>query len=361
MSKAGGGWLSRLRGLFSITSAPDVQHSRRVVDAYRANLLLKAFEWCHEPSRWSDESTRRLPTKLEVEPFFDEMDKKNDTELFEYAQEQIHKQVLSLFETINNSNSSGSSSSSSSSSSSPSHATAAATKTTTATTTTTATATATSTSRLVENVGFELERRPSTIPNAGNGVFLRGKKGVLIASPGTVLAIYPGLVHLLEYSSQAGYVEKNLLPDPEFMLQVRLDGHIIDGRTAHLCNPNPYALAHLVNHVPKGGMPNVLQHMYDFPFDPLEDVLPFTSFPKHLRKHIPNAYHTRPTLFGTPDRSALMQTVVLLACRDLYAGDELLLNYRIKPDSSGARSLPSWYVPYEPEKEEIVAKNAAPV
>lgn len=75
--------------------------------------------------------------------------------------------------------------------------------------------------------------------------------------------------------------------------------------------------------------------MYDFPWDPFE----IHAFPKHLRKYIPNEYASKPTLTGTPDRSALMRTVVLIATRQIAQGEEIFMNYRLNPHFP----QPSWY------------------
>lgn len=130
---------------------------------------------------------------------------------------------------------------------------------------------------LVDTVGFELERKESGIPDAGNGVFIRCRVNQNVA-PGTVIALFPGLVHLKQFVSDGQYVVKNLLPDEEFMLMARTDGHIIDGRSAYQCAPNPYALAHLVNHVPPNSKPNVLQYPFDYPADPFG----WYEFPKKV-------------------------------------------------------------------------------
>ena len=59
-----------------------------------------------------------------------------------------------------------------------------------------------------------------------------------------------------------------------------------------------------------------------------------------LEKHIPNKYHTQPTLFGTINKRAWMHGMVLLAIKDIGDDEELLLNYRINPKST---ARPEWY------------------
>jgi hypothetical protein len=141
-------------------------------------------------------------------------------------------------------------------------------------------------------LGFELELRPSQIKlpmgsksedvnapaDAGMGVFVKssGDPSIPVICPGTVLAIFPGLVHLNEplpftsptkgamslsslfdFNRTIGvkdeYIHRELLPDPNYQLLMRLDGIFIDSRrpcTSAEALPNPYALAHLINHPP---------------------------------------------------------------------------------------------------------------
>ena len=66
---------------------------------------------------------------------------------------------------------------------------------------------------LRELIGFELECKPSSIPDAGDGVFVKLGR----CSPGTVVAYFPGFVHVREFTTKADYI-KRLLPDDDFML-----------------------------------------------------------------------------------------------------------------------------------------------
>lgn len=91
----------------------------------------------------------------------------------------------------------------------------------------------------------------------------------------------------------------------------------------------------MVNHPPRFEEPNVLQLQYDFPGDPWR----IDEFPSHLQPYIPNLYAKKPTLLGTPDRSALMRSAVLIASKPLSPGDELLMDYRLNPEMEA----PAWY------------------
>jgi len=185
--------------------------------------------------------------------------------------------------------------------------------------------------RLIQLNGFVLDIKKSMIPNAGYGVFLKGT----YVSAGTVMVLFPGLVHLAQYLTN-DYVDSTLLPDPEYFLMARMDGSIIDGRSARKTPYNPYGFGHMVNHPPRHTDPNVLQLTYDFPGDPFG----IEEFPKHLQKYIPNLYARKPTLLGTPDRSACMRSVVLVASKTIRPGEELFMDYRLNPDVDE----PSWYV-----------------
>ena len=102
-----------------------------------------------------------------------------------------------------------------------------------------------------DRIGFEITLRPSTV--SGNGVFI--DRDVI---PGTVVGLFGGDVHPLEYIHATYLEDKGLIPDENFMLMVRTDGHIIDGNTTKRNAFNPYALAHMVNHPPKDINPNVM-------------------------------------------------------------------------------------------------------
>mmetsp|Transcript_16094 Transcript_16094/g.15452 ORF Transcript_16094/g.15452 Transcript_16094/m.15452 type:complete len:347 (-) Transcript_16094:52-1092(-) len=193
--------------------------------------------------------------------------------------------------------------------------------------------------KLLDTVGFELECRESSIPNSGEGMYIRGE-----VCTGTVIAFFPGMVHISEYTKDPAYVQA-LLPDPDHMMIVRTGGILIDARTANQVPSNPYAFGHKINHVPEGVIPNCMIA----PFDYLNDPLNIDCFPLNLRHHIPNLWIKPPTFFGTPDRSACMHSLVFLASRPLKDNEELFVDYRLNP---AYPHLPPWYVPYEPQEAE---------
>ena len=112
-------------------------------------------------------------------------------------------------------------------------------------------------------------------------------------------------------------------------------------------------MGHLVNHVPSGKHPNVIQ----IPFDFSSNTTGENGFPTRFRKYVPNSYAKQPTLLGTFDRSAFMQTMVLLTTRPLKDNDELFMNYRLN-SSSSSTPLPEWYAAYVDPNEEGTEEGA---
>lgn len=113
------------------------------------------------------------------------------------------------------------------------------------------------------NVNHSLIVKESSIPNAGNGVFLRSSKRII---PGTVLGFYPGIVHPSCLIKNKDYLG-SLLPDPDMLLALRVDGSAIDARAADLVPQHRLAVGHLVNHCGKTP-PNVLNVQYSFSVSP---------------------------------------------------------------------------------------------
>lgn len=203
-------------------------------------------------------------------------------------------------------------------------------------------------SLLRARLGYAPRPGPSTCgPGSGRGLLLAGR-----AEMGDVLALYPGAVHLREHLRDPLHVQR-LFPDPDFFVYTRYDDVCIDARAAGddggeeeeegggLCHP--LALGHLANHPPRGQRPNAAALAYDFP----SDTDGPTSFPENLRPFIPNFHCKPPTLLGTPDRSAFMQSVVFVATRRIEHEEEILINYRFNPKFE----LPKWYHPIDEEQD----------
>lgn len=189
---------------------------------------------------------------------------------------------------------------------------------------------------------FSLEVKQSLLPNAGEGVFVHTSASLI---PGTVMALYPGLVHLKEHLRNKQNLFA-LLPDPHLMLMSRMDQSIVDARTAHLCPPNPYALGHKINHCGKK-KPNVMQVSYDFPEDLLQ---PKNSFPEEMRYLIPNKYAKDPTVWGKMEmHNVAMKSVVFISTGFIEDGDEVVMDYRLDP----IKELPQWYRSYNVEDAKL--------
>ncbi len=65
------------------------------------------------------------------------------------------------------------------------------------------------------------------------------------------------------------------------------------------------------------------------------------GFPMHLRQYVPNRYaKPLPWWRDTDAVSYFMHSMVLMTCRHVEDGDELVRDYRLDPDDP---NLPSWY------------------
>eukprot|EP00325_Prymnesiales_sp_UTEX-LB-985_P020180 CAMPEP_0174750136 /NCGR_PEP_ID=MMETSP1094-20130205/97103_1 /TAXON_ID=156173 /ORGANISM="Chrysochromulina brevifilum, Strain UTEX LB 985" /LENGTH=226 /DNA_ID=CAMNT_0015955443 /DNA_START=54 /DNA_END=734 /DNA_ORIENTATION=- len=184
-----------------------------------------------------------------------------------------------------------------------------------------------------------VEVSASQLTGAGEGVFLRGS-----CAAGSVLALYPGVVFA---TSDLPAMHKMILPGNEYVL-MRRDGLLIDGRPdgpsrqlyevarqrdrAAGCEPfvegGELTVGNKVNHPPKGRLPNVFVQPFDLrpgEHQALHPYLPVVNF--------------RPPAAGEPCKS----TAVLVASRDLSDGEELFLNYKLRPEGP----LASWYSPVQ--------------
>lgn len=65
---------------------------------------------------------------------------------------------------------------------------------------------------LRRQLGFTLRMGPSTVPTAGNGLFLEGKARI-----GALVGLFPGQVYLPEHLRTPEEV-RALFPDPDFFL-----------------------------------------------------------------------------------------------------------------------------------------------
>ncbi|KAM9349452.1 SET domain-containing protein 9 [Symphorus nematophorus] len=179
---------------------------------------------------------------------------------------------------------------------------------------------------MLQALGFCIERKPSTLPSAGTGVFVT--KGFV--PKGATVAMYPGTVY------QA--YEPILLQSIRNPFVFRcIDGVLIDGNdkgiskmvfrscsgrdrmgpfmmsdTSWLTDSpqNPLAVGQYVNNCSNEWPANVCYQEYDVP----------DKFPIELRQYLPNVNYSQ-------DTNRPLRCVVLVSLRDIRAGEELFSNY----------------------------------
>ncbi|XP_068604617.1 SET domain-containing protein 9 [Brachionichthys hirsutus] len=178
----------------------------------------------------------------------------------------------------------------------------------------------------LQSLGFCIDRKPSTLPSAGSGVFVtRG-----FVPKGALVSMYPGTVYQLH--------------EPVLLQSIRnpfvfrcIDGVLVDGNDKGLSrvvfrscsgrdrvgpflmsdatwltdNPrNPLAVGQYVNNCSDERPANVCYQEYDVP----------DGFPVELRRFLPNVNYGH-------DAQRPLRCVVLVSLRDITAGEELLSNY----------------------------------
>lgn len=180
---------------------------------------------------------------------------------------------------------------------------------------------------MLQSLGFCIERKPSTLPFAGTGVFV--SKGAV--PKGATVAMYPGTIY------QA--YEPILLQSISNPFVFRcIDGVLVDGNDKGISkmvfkscsgrdrlgpfvtsdtswlttNPlNPLAVGQYVNNCSNDKSANVCYQEYDVP----------STFPLELRKYLPNVNYSQDTL------QRPLRCVVLVSLREIAAGEELFSNY----------------------------------
>lgn len=179
---------------------------------------------------------------------------------------------------------------------------------------------------MLQSLGFCIDRKPSTLPSAGTGVFVT--KGFV--PKGATVAMYPGTVYQTF--------------EPIFLQSIRnpfvfrcIDGILIDGNDKGIskmvfrsCSNrdrlgpfmmsdsswltdsplNPLAVGQYVNNCTNERPANVSYQEYDVP----------DKFPIELRLYLPNANYSQ-------DTEGPLRCVVLVSLRDITAGEELFSNY----------------------------------
>lgn len=179
---------------------------------------------------------------------------------------------------------------------------------------------------MFQSLGFCLDRKPSTLPFAGTGVFVnRG-----FVPKGAIIAMYPGTVY------QA--YEPILLQSIRNPFVFRcIDGILVDGNdkgiskmvykscsgrdrigpfmmsdTSWLTDSpkNPLAVGQYVNNCSNDWPANVCYQEYDVP----------DNFPIELCQYLPNVNYSH-------DTKRPLRCVVLVTLKDITVGEELFSNY----------------------------------
>uniref|UniRef100_A0A3Q0QUK8 SET domain containing 9 n=1 Tax=Amphilophus citrinellus TaxID=61819 RepID=A0A3Q0QUK8_AMPCI len=179
---------------------------------------------------------------------------------------------------------------------------------------------------MLQSLGFCIERKPSTLPFAGTGVFVtRG-----FVHKGATVAMYPGTVYqpyepILLQSIRNPFVFRcidGVLVDGKDKGISRMVFRSCSGRdrigpfltsdTSWLTDTphNPLAVGQYVNNCSNERPANVCYQEYDLP----------DKFPMELRRYLPNVNYSQ----DTPRR---LRCVVLVSLRDITAGEELFSNY----------------------------------
>lgn len=187
------------------------------------------------------------------------------------------------------------------------------------------------------------------MPHAGRGIFVQG-----FVPCGDVVTLYPGVSYLPSHVRRLDGVNDYFIS--------RYDGVIIDGAApVELEVPegegkggaeleHPFAVGHLVNHPPKGVVPNVLQFMLDLEVGRLDKrvvpLVPTTNFEEigegGMLERLENVAYRQQVagieMFG--GERSVRRTMALVALTDLTEGEEVFMDYRFNPQLA---NHPEWY------------------
>uniref|UniRef100_A0A7S4BM81 SET domain-containing protein n=2 Tax=Chrysotila carterae TaxID=13221 RepID=A0A7S4BM81_CHRCT len=185
---------------------------------------------------------------------------------------------------------------------------------------------------------WNLQRAPSTIPGAGDGVLLKGS-----CDSHTVLAVYPGVT----FQQDDLPVMHQLVLNGNSYVLARRDGVIIDGRPhglslqlfetafrrdlarTHRANAYPgltvedvlsreQALGNMVNHPPAGAAPNVV-------------VVPLDLWEGEAGELSESEILDCSVSFQPPTAGAPCKQTAVLVSRTALCDEELLLDYKLRP------------------------------
>jgi len=181
---------------------------------------------------------------------------------------------------------------------------------------------------------------PGTV--AGRGIFVDG-----YAPAGSFVAFFPGAIWPKECLLDVDGSTSVFKDDPNFQLSMRYDDILIDSRKSPYTvisggdHSNPFAIAHIANHPPRGVTPNCWTTMIDYHSTRIDGG-------GSLEKYVPNTYARPPKLIGpnlfdgsNSEGPIFMHGFGLVASRDI-CNEELYYDYRLSPGKFGT-SYPDWY------------------
>ena len=232
----------------TVVEGATLRAQQEQLDMYRAAVLLKGHDWfTQNVSTEGNIRVYKQPEQSDVEKFYTDVDCMLPKAIQALVQRSIDTQIRDMFTKIHAAQSATpkvETSEDNSQSIQPSSA-------------------------LLDSLGFELECRESKIPNAGKVIVLKSAsvlslisgvssertitvilisltrwpscffsiidskmnrvQGVFIkgeVAPGTVIALFPGTIHLAEFARGKDYL-KSLMPDDNFNLMMRYNNNML--------------------------------------------------------------------------------------------------------------------------------------
>ncbi|GJD06409.1 hypothetical protein Gasu2_08280 [Galdieria sulphuraria] len=197
--------------------------------------------------------------------------------------------------------------------------------------------------RIEKELGFIVYRATSTIPDAGQGLFIKGQCTV-----GSVVALYPGIIYFpSEWEKLPGYP---YVSKYNVHLVKRQDGVIIDGKpydeqTISFQGERPEVAWERIN-------PFALALSFDYPLYRMSPAMKILVPNRYLldeqedeawSSHLSKMEDVMQ--FGKDRKSRVMRGMVIITLRDVE-NEELFINYRYNPFATH----PEWY--WDPSPEE---------
>lgn len=193
-------------------------------------------------------------------------------------------------------------------------------------------------------VGFQLEVISSTVKGGGRGLMLSSG----MAPRDTAVAIYAGQLYLsppqsVQVLDTPGVKSMQKPSRSNYCIEINkglsLDGEFADTLPAIQQNMTQYTCGHVINHGASMAHVNCeFAEVELFPGALPEDCrerLPYTRVPKNPVS-VKDVFTEK--IYEWPSTGRLT-VVVVLATRDIHAGEELFLDYNLRPDFS----MPSWF------------------